>query len=88
MSRVTIAAACAFILLAGPAAAQRGAPAGEWPSYGGDAGSTKYSPLDEIDASNFGDLEIAWRWRSVDGFLGKSEAGGEWYADRDVSSTG
>ena len=72
------------LLLAAPATAQRGAPAGEWPSYGGDVGSTKYSPLDEIDAANFGDLEVAWRWRSVDGFLSKSEAGGEWYADRDV----
>ena len=35
---------------------------GEWPSYGGDAGHTRYSPLDEIDASNFGDLEPAWRF--------------------------
>ncbi len=35
---------------------------GEWPSYGGDAGHKRYSPLDEIDASNFSDLELAWRF--------------------------
>ena len=37
---------------------------GEWPSYGGDAGHTRYSPLDQIDASNFEDLELAWRFRT------------------------
>ena len=37
---------------------------GEWPSYGGDAGHTRYSPLDQIDAANFGDLELAWRFRT------------------------
>ena len=49
-----------------PAAAQYGAVDGEWRSYAGDPGSTKYSPLDQIDAGNFGDLRIAWRWASVD----------------------
>ena len=45
-----------------PIFAQQGAPAnGEWPTYGGDLGSTKYSPLDQIDTTNFSDLEIAWR---------------------------
>ena len=43
-------------------AAQQGAQGGEWPIYGGDAGHTRYSALDQIDASNFADLEIAWRW--------------------------
>ena len=36
---------------------------GEWRSYGGNIASQKYSPLDQIDAGNFSDLEIAWRWR-------------------------
>ena len=49
-----------------PAAAQYGAVDGEWRSYAGDPGSTKYSPLDQIDAGNFGDLRIAWRWASAD----------------------
>ena len=30
--------------------------------YGGDAGHTRYAPLDQIDAENAGTLEIAWRW--------------------------
>ena len=55
-------------LAAAPAAGQPSAPLttadGEWPSYGGDAGHTRYSPLDRIDAANFGELEIAWRFRT------------------------
>ena len=54
---------------AGVALGQYGAANGEWRSYGGDQGGTKYSPLAEIDASNFQDLEIAWRWQSADGSL-------------------
>ncbi|MFM1896165.1 MAG: hypothetical protein RLZZ385_1239 [Pseudomonadota bacterium] len=38
----------------------------EWPSYGGDNGSRKYSPLDQINAQNVDDLTIAWTWDSVD----------------------
>jgi len=33
------------------AAAQHGASNGEWRFYGGDAGTTKYSPLDQIKGS-------------------------------------
>ena len=36
---------------------------GEWRYLGGDAGHTRYSPLDQIDAGNFEDLEVAWIWR-------------------------
>ena len=60
-------AALALVLAGQPAAAQYGAVDGEWRSYAGDNGSTKYSPLDQIDAGNFSDLRIAWRWQSVDG---------------------
>jgi quinoprotein glucose dehydrogenase len=35
---------------------------GEWPSYGGDLGHTRYAPFAQIDASNFGRLEVAWRF--------------------------
>ena len=38
----------------------------DWPSYGGDNASQKYSPLDQIDASNVGSLTTAWSWDSVD----------------------
>lgn len=38
----------------------------DWPSYGGDNGSQKYSTLDQINASNVNRLESAWTWDSVD----------------------
>ncbi len=55
------------ILWAVPADAQNGATNGEWPSYGGDAGSSKYSPLEQIEAGNVERLRIAWTWDSPDG---------------------
>ncbi|MEX2582278.1 MAG: hypothetical protein WD766_03345, partial [Gemmatimonadota bacterium] len=36
---------------------------GEWPYWGGDAAMTRYSPLEQIDATNFEELEVAWLWR-------------------------
>jgi quinoprotein glucose dehydrogenase len=53
-------------LPASPAFGQQGAQNGEWHSYGGDAGSTKYSSLDIIDETNVQDLEVVWRWQTVD----------------------
>jgi quinoprotein glucose dehydrogenase len=45
-------------------AGQSGAPTGEWPTYGGDLASTRYSPLGQIDATNFNTLEVAWRFKT------------------------
>src|SRR5712691_2328855 len=36
----------------------------EWPTYGGDLASTRYSPLDQITKDNFKDLEVAWRFKT------------------------
>ena len=36
----------------------------EWATYGGDLANTRYSPLDQVDADNFDDLEIAWRFKT------------------------
>lgn len=47
-----------------PAAAQRGAVGGQWPTYGGDLGHTRYAPLDQITADNFAELEVAWRFKT------------------------
>jgi quinoprotein glucose dehydrogenase len=41
----------------------------DWPSYGGDNGSTKYLPLNQINSENVADLVIAWEWNSVDNAL-------------------
>ena len=37
---------------------------GEWPTYGGDLASTRYSPLDQINASNFSKLQLAFRFKT------------------------
>ncbi len=75
-----------LLLGANPVTGQSGAPAnGEWPTYGGDIGGSKYSPLDQIDRTNFADLEIAWSWRSADGFLSVDTGDdGEWWANSQV----
>src|SRR5215831_803756 len=60
-----IAAACA-VAFGGTTGiqGQGGAQKGEWPTYGGDLGHTRYSPLDQINAGNFSGLEIAWRFKT------------------------
>ncbi|MEE2669807.1 MAG: PQQ-binding-like beta-propeller repeat protein [Gemmatimonadota bacterium] len=52
-----------LVAMGSGSAQDRGTPYGEWRYWGGDAWSTRYSPLDQIDADNFGDLEQAWIWR-------------------------
>jgi len=47
-----------------PLLAQTGAKNGEWPTYGGDLGNTRYSGLDQINAANFDKLEVAWRFKT------------------------
>jgi quinoprotein glucose dehydrogenase len=53
--------ACATLPLAG----QTGTQDREWRTYGGDLASTRYSPLDQINAQNFGKLEVAWRFKTA-----------------------
>ena len=45
-------------------ALQGGTDGGQWRVYHGDYLGTRYSPLDQINANNFNDLEIAWRWKA------------------------
>jgi glucose dehydrogenase len=49
----------------------RGNAPGEWRAWGADAWSTRYSPLDQINASNFNSLEVAWQWNA--GAFGSDE---------------
>lgn len=37
---------------------------GEWPAYAGDLRNFHYSPLDQINAGNFNQLEVAWRFKT------------------------
>ncbi|MFL2872842.1 MAG: hypothetical protein ACJZ8M_05860 [Pseudohongiellaceae bacterium] len=48
---------------------QIGSIDGEWRSYASDAGSTKFTNLSQIHGDNFGELEVAWTWASIDGEL-------------------
>jgi quinoprotein glucose dehydrogenase len=54
----------ALVAWNGTLAGQSGAAQGEWPTYGGDLASTRYSPLDQITADNFSKLEVAWRFKT------------------------
>ncbi|MBL0939561.1 MAG: PQQ-binding-like beta-propeller repeat protein [Gemmatimonadaceae bacterium] len=49
----------------------RGNAHGEWRHWGADQWSTRYSPLDQINASNFDSLQVAWEWKG--GAFGKDE---------------
>jgi quinoprotein glucose dehydrogenase len=37
---------------------------GDWTHYTADIRGTKYSPLDQINAANFKNLEVAWRFKT------------------------
>ncbi|MBY0490694.1 MAG: PQQ-binding-like beta-propeller repeat protein [Gemmatimonadaceae bacterium] len=46
----------------------RGNAYGEWRYWGADQWSTRYSPLDQINASNFDKLQVAWTWKGGEKF--------------------
>src|SRR6266571_1574288 len=47
-------------------AAQYGTKDGQWKSYSGDSGATKYAPLDQINKDNVAKVQILWRRPAVD----------------------
>ncbi len=64
---IVISVAGALLLAwAHPAAAQRrGTENGDWRYWGGDEGSSRYSPLDQINRDNVSGLEVVWRWKAA-----------------------
>lgn len=60
-SRVLAMGTCAIALQAGAQALGEG-----WPSYGGDAGGTRYSRASQITTGNVGKLTKAWEHRTGD----------------------
>src|SRR5882724_10166548 len=75
MSRTIVRSAPVLVFLAMGVAwvavhgqpASKGQPStknGEWPYYTADVKGSKYSPLDQINASNFNKLEVAWRFKT------------------------
>jgi len=72
MKRIAIRAVPALVLLvavyawvaplvSGQASPMPSTKNGEWPMYTADLRGSKYSPLDQINGSNFSKLEVAWR---------------------------
>jgi quinoprotein glucose dehydrogenase len=59
MPLVSFGLLCITVLVFGQSAKD-----GEWPTYGADLRSTRYRPLDQIDASNFNKLEMAWSFKT------------------------
>src|SRR5579862_7328536 len=53
-----------LLCLMGLAYSQPRAKDTEWPTYGADLAGTRYRPLDQINASNFNKLEVAWRFKT------------------------
>ena len=74
MKRIAIRVVPAVVLLAGlawvaPLVSGQASPMpstknGEWPMYTADLRGSKYSPLDQINATNFSKLEVAWRMKT------------------------
>jgi quinoprotein glucose dehydrogenase len=56
--------ACLLAWVTLPIIGQSGAANTEWRSYGADLANTRYSPLDQVSAGNFKNLEIAWRFKT------------------------
>ena len=50
--------------LSGQAAGQPSTKNGDWWHYTADMRGNRYSPLDQINASNFKDLEVAWKFKT------------------------
>jgi quinoprotein glucose dehydrogenase len=48
--------------LLGDPSLSAGTDHGEWRTYGGDLASQRYSALDQVNAENFSDLQVAWRF--------------------------
>ena len=70
--RLASAAAVALLAAWGPATAQTvgqpyGQPStakGDWPMYFADPSGSRYSPLDQINASNFNQLQQTWHFKT------------------------
>src|SRR4051794_40462793 len=62
--KLILVAALAYTTVSVHGQAGTGTKNGEWRTYGGDLASTRYAPLDQINAQNFGKLQVAWRFKT------------------------
>jgi quinoprotein glucose dehydrogenase len=63
-SRLGMALIAGLVCMAVAASGQWKPKDSEWPLYTADLAGSKYRPLDQINASNFGKLEVAWRFKT------------------------
>ncbi len=61
---MTVAVAWLWSPVSGQGAGQPSTSKGEWPHYTADLKGSRYSPLDQIDATNFSKLSVAWRFKT------------------------
>ena len=54
----------ATVSMTGQGAGQPSTKNGDWTHYTADVRGTQYSPLDQINATNFNKLEVAWRFKT------------------------
>ena len=59
-------AALITIATCSPAFAQSAVPTAQWPNYGNDPGGQRYSPLNQINQQNVGQLKLAWTYHTGD----------------------
>ena len=67
-NRKTAVYGCSFVVAAAILAVLRSAdrPIDDWPAYGHDAGSMRYSPLTDITRGNVSRLAVAWTFHTDD----------------------
>jgi quinoprotein glucose dehydrogenase len=58
--RLLATAICVITATSSVLGAEMSGNAGDWGWYGGDAGGSRYSPLDQINKTNVGQLKPAW----------------------------
>ena len=62
--KLVAGAGLAALLLGGSVAFAQTGQNVDWPNYAGDITGSSYKPLDQINASNFSKLEVAWRFKT------------------------
>jgi len=62
-----------FLLSVGASPVLCESPTANWTHYGGTADNRKFSSADQIDSTNFDQLQMVWRWRSPDFELYETE---------------
>src|SRR5262245_33657826 len=65
---LSLAALAALVVGCLASVREPGTVDGEWPTYGNDAGGTRYSPLSAISRENVAGLRVAWTYRTGEAY--------------------